>query len=273
MKMLKEVILDDFDLLIYGLGYESRSIFLCKEFHDENKKSYTLGYDKNIDCLNYQENEKYFLDRNVNVISGEDEGVIEALVDKLKPDIKEFKRILLDITVMSRHRLASVLDFLLTYGAKDTKITVVYAPSFFVSPPEDKTPIKKVMEITNEFTGSLGDLSKPTALIMGLGYERNKALGLSSYLDSGSDYLFIPKSSESDFEEKVLENNDELLSQTLESNIFYYFIDQPYSTYLNVRSLILSLMDYSRPLVVPLETCKWEKNCIYDRNINTQKLV
>ncbi len=252
MKMLKESYLGDFDLLIYGLGYESRATYISQKYHDESKMAYALGYDSNTECLFYQKNETYFLEANVVVISGEDESVINAFKIELLKEIENYNSILIDITVMSRHRLASILDMLLKYSTKDTKVTIVYAPSVFVSPPNDITPIKKVSEITSEFTGSLGDLSKPTSLIMGLGYEKNKALGLSSYLDSGSDFLFIPKSSEGKFEEIVLDNNKELITQTENKNILYYYIDQPYATYLNLRSLILSVMDYSRPLVVPL---------------------
>jgi len=254
MKMLKTSVLDEYDLVVVGLGYESRSNFVSKklDFSYKNSNLYALGYESNTECLSYRDNEEFFFDFGFKIISGEDDAVLDEFEAQVVDQLLECRKILIDITVMSRHRLASIMSFFLKCSLKGSEVTVVYAPSVFVEAPPDSTPIKKVSEISKDFTGTLGDLSKPASLIIGLGYEKNKALGLSSYFDSGSDFLFIPRSKEEKFENTIKENNKELLYQTKDSNIFYYNIDQPYSTYIDLRSLILSVRDYSRPVIVPL---------------------
>lgn len=253
MKIVSDLELDEIDLLVVGLGYESRSTHIYKLYGEQSETTVALGYEYHLDKLSYPANRKELEEGQVKIFEGADEFVFGDFVnycDSIFDD--EPKSVLLDITVLSRHRIAMVLDYLLCGLAEGSKISIGYSLSCYVSPPEDTTPVRKVTEIADQFGGLLGDLSKPTSLIIGLGYEKNKALGLSNYLEAGCEFVFIPKSSEKDFECDVRKNNEEFLSQVPEKNVFTYDVGSPYSTYLDLKSLLLSVSEYSRPLVVPL---------------------
>lgn len=250
MKVLKSLEVDTFDLLIIGLGYESRSTASYRENQGSCKKIVAIGYEKNTDILHYQNNKKELLSGNVEVFEKCDSDLNELLATLEIYDKKV--DVMLDITVFSRHRLAIILDFLMCRLWEESTLTIVYNASKFVSPPEGTTPIKTVAEIAPQFSGMIGDLSRPTSLILGLGYERGKALGLANYFEAGREFAFLPISQEGKFEESVRLNNDELLNLIPDENVFCYEVEKPYSTYLSLKSLVLEALDYSRVLLVPL---------------------
>lgn len=253
MKIRKEAIDNNFDLAIFGLGYESRSISAFKKYKAHSKSNVAVGYDTHTDCLYYQSNKTEF--------SGNCEVVLEEGNTKTFLKVQEFIEskvyetpitCLIDITVMSRHRLATLICLLIDNLPQESTITVVYSLSSFVEPPQGVSPIRVVGEITEQLSGNLGNLSLPSSLVIGLGYEKDKALGVYNYLDSTYTFLFVPKSIEEKFEEEVIKNNESLFRSTPKGNIFYYDVAAPYSTYLDLKSLLLDISDFSRPLLMPL---------------------
>jgi len=253
MKILKEFQSERFDVAIYGLGFESRSVTAYRKYCEFSKKNIILGYHVNTDKFAYQSNLQEFRHSNSIIYEPGDSEVVGILLGEFESYCNEGPvKVLIDITVMSRHRLALALCLLIDKLPKGSIVSVVYSLSKFVKPPVDTTPIKKVCEIVPDLSGTLGDLSLPTAVVIGLGYERNKALGVSNLLDAGFTYIFIPESPIEEFKGAVIENNKELLSTTSSDNVFYYDVRSPYTTYLALRSLILTIREHSRPLLVPL---------------------
>ncbi len=253
MRMLKDFQSNEFDLAIYGLGFESRSVTAFRKYLSLSEKNIVLGYHVNTDKFSYQKNLQEFEIANSSIYEPDDNEVVKILADELSMSSSVGPlKVLIDITVMSRHRLALALCLLIDSLPQGSIISVVYSLSEFISPPEDTTPIKKVCEIVPNLSGTLGDLSLPTAVVIGLGYEKNKALGVSNLLDAGFTYIFIPESPIEEFKNAVLENNKELLLTASSENLFYYDVSSPYTTYLALRSLILTIREHSRPLLVPL---------------------
>ena len=253
MKILTKFNSNNFDFGIFGLGFESRSITAFGKYGDHSRKNVVFGYDINTDKFSYQKNKVEFERFPTKVYELKDDEIIAILCAEIASSLTDTPiSVLFDITVMSRHRLALVLCVLHEKLPKGSLISVVYSLSQFIKPPKDKTPIKYVREISEQLSGSLGDLSLPTSVVLGLGYEENKALGVSNLLDAGFMYAFIPESPIVAFKDEVLRSNEDLLSTIPKDNIFYYDVCSPYSTYLALRSLILAIQEHSRPLLVPL---------------------
>ncbi|VUD64554.1 hypothetical protein TDB9533_03344 [Thalassocella blandensis] len=253
MKIIKDIYLGSFDCTICGLGFESRSTFAFDKLSKRISNLLVLGYKENTDCFSYQSNKQMFEQRTENIYEIEDEHVVEALTHSISTELfKATNNFLLDITVMSRHRLATVISFLLHRISKGSTLTITYSLSKFIQPPYGITPVKKVCEIADGFSGTLGDLSLPTSIVIGLGYEKGKALGISNYLDSWRDYVLVPESPISEFEEMVRENNRDLLDSIPPQRVLSYSVSSPYSTYVDLKSLVMSLKEYSRPLLIPL---------------------
>lgn len=244
--------INDFDILVLGLGYESRSIFSLKE-NNWACQSFAYGYDVHTEVLLYPDNKVFFENRGVNVIEGDDEAVflhMDSWVGKLTSPVD----ILLDISVFSRFRLANFILKLLVGMPSGSSLTVTYSVSEFISPPVDISPIKKITSISDLLSGALGDLGKPLSLIFGLGYEKDKAIGVAHYFDCESDliYALVPLNLETRFESAVFHNNESLLKVIPSRNLFKYSVNDPISTYHDLKNLVLSLLEISRPLLIPL---------------------
>ena len=179
MKILKDNPSLDYDLSICGLGFESRAIASYDKAQEHIKDLIVLGYKKNTSKFSYQDNKLFFEDKTDYIFEVEDDEVISVLDIQLNElGFDKPLNVLLDITVMSRHRLATILSLLIDKLKENSSLSVTYTLSKFIDPPSGTTPVKKVCEISEGFEGVIGDLSLPTSVIIGLGYEKGKALSL-----------------------------------------------------------------------------------------------
>ncbi|MBQ4862642.1 hypothetical protein J8L98_13180 [Pseudoalteromonas sp. MMG013] len=252
MKLINQPYICDFDLSVYCLGYETRSVTAYEKYKILSKKNIVLGYNSNKDVLNYQSNKRFF--SQAEIIETECSGIpnyLNPIINKLNEEVEEPK-VLVDITVMTRHRLATVLFCLLNGLKKKSTLTMCYNASKYVSPPSELQPVRKVGALIHQLSGNLGDLSSSTAVIFGLGYEHLKALGVYNYLDPDLAYTFIPTSDNTQFEIDVRENNKSLIENIINKNIHTYNVYNPLDLYIDLKSLILSLKEGSRVVIVPL---------------------
>ena len=241
-----------FDVALFGIGYEKRSRFIAENNY-VFKKSIAIGYNKNTEFFDYKDNLSFFQSKKSTIYSIDDEHLsydIQRILSEINFDSK--LTVLLDITVMSRSRLSTLINYLFKSLKKGSKLVIKYSISDFVPPPSDFSPVRKIGEISESFIGSIGDPSLPVSLILGLGYEKNKALGVYHYIDTSLTYCLLPEGPIIDFNKSIMENNTELLSLIDKEKQVTYSVSHPYSTYLDTKSLILSLKKDSRPLLIPL---------------------
>jgi hypothetical protein len=253
MRVLKESVETGFNLAIWGLGFESRAISAFDQIACNSCHNVVFGYTSNTNVLHYQTNKSVYESQSCKIYECEDSDIIAHLRAEFETNGYTVPiNVYLEISVMSRHRLASIMTFLLEHLSEGSNLTVSYSLSSYVEPPEEPTPIRTLGEICPDLCGELGDLNLPTAVIFGLGYEKSKALGVSNYLDSSIVFALIPESPNTEFEGAVRANNDDFLEILPEDHISTYKVMSPYSTYVDLKSLILSLIDESRPLLIPL---------------------
>lgn len=252
MRLLRSANNKCFDLAIYGLGYESRSTFAYEKYKEVSTSNFVLGYVSNQNVLSYQKNKKLYI-KESEIVEVECSQISALLLEKVNivNELQE-AHVLIDITVMTRHRLALVLSFLLKNLKKGTSITICYIASKYVCPPKGMQPVRKVGPLIEELSGGLGNLSYSTSAILGLGYEQSKALGIYNYLEPDNVYTFIPKSLNVEFEDDVKKNNLSLLNSIPMEHTFQYDVYSPYDIYIDLKSLILSLSETSRVIIVPL---------------------
>ena len=93
--------------------------------------------------------------------------------------------------------------------------------------------------------------SRPTALIIGLGNERNRIYGLKEYFDA-VPYLFYSDKSYNDKYSKEIEViNKEIIEETCPNNIFQFPIhDLTYTNYI-LENLCLTLLKDYRVIIAP----------------------
>ncbi|MEQ5835866.1 hypothetical protein [Marinobacter sp. NFXS9] len=255
MNFLKEDLISEYDFAIFGLGYESRSIniFQKKEF-TVTETIYAVGYDYFTEEFSYQSNKTFFKNNDCKIeeVSDEDfKKTIENIVSEFS-DANTPVKVIIDITVMSRHRIARAIWTCLTLLPKGSVISIKYTISNFVPPPTITPPVSEIGAIINELEGSPGSIGFPPKLLISLGYEQGKALGAANYIDPGEIIAFVPKSKIGEFGSFVFDKNADLLKSVSPENIFDYNVHFPYSTYINLKSICLTLIKDSRPILLPL---------------------
>jgi len=252
MKLNNQPSTANFDLSIYGLGYESRSVTGYEKYKSRSSQNLVLGYQSNREILKYPQNKELFKDATIYEVECKElPATIEPIISSLNEKCDE-PQVLLDITVMTRHRLATLLFCLIQTLKKKSQITICYNASKYVAPPEDLQPVREVGPLISQLSGNLGNLSSSTSVIFGLGYEQSKALGVYNYLDPDLAYAFIPESQNSQFESDVRMNNSSLIKNFPDKNIYSYNVYKPLDLYIDLKSLILSLKENSRVVIVPL---------------------
>lgn len=255
MKVMSQNTNNAYDLAIIGLGYESRASALFDKQKNNFNKTIALGYSSHTDKFGYSDLKEKYLDNNVIVYENDDDSIVNTALTLIKNDIITDKKplnVILDITVFSRSRLSALIYRLLNILPKKSRLTISYELSEFNSAPNELSPIKRVGEVIPELSGDVGDLNLPTSLILGLGYEKGKALGLVNFIDAEHNFFCIPVGKDKRFDEFVHSNNSQLLDETPKKRKIYYQLEQPYNTYLDIRDLILSASEFSKPLLAPL---------------------
>lgn len=254
MRILKNFIKkENYDLCILGLGYESRCTNINKKLKPKSENKIAIGYDEHVDELTYPENKKHFSQEGIIIKESNDEEIFKSL-EKITNNLFNTTPIdvFLDITVMSRYRLSTIIEILIKRLPSGSILNIAYSLSNYIPPPKKSTPIRTISSLSKDNIGSIGDLSLPSSVIIGLGYEKDKAMGILSYIDTNIIFPFLPESLIKKFEEDVATNNKSLLDIMPKGNIFRYSVDSPYSTYISLRDLVLELKTVSRPLIIPL---------------------
>lgn len=254
MKIEKNFIENDiYDLCILGLGYESRCTHIDFSLKLKAKNKIVIGYDKHTEILTYPTNKEYFSNTSAIIIENNDDNIFDLLEEKLNFYINDTSvKVFLDITVMSRYRLSTIIEIIINKLPAGSLLNIAYSLSNYTPPPMQSTPIRTISNLSKKSLGPIGDLSLPSSVIIGLGYEKDKAIGVLNYIDTSITFPLIPISPITKFEDDVAMNNKSLLDVIPKDNIFKYSVDSPYSTYVTLRDLILELKTVSRPLIIPL---------------------
>src|SRR5690606_5466712 len=106
----------------------------------------------------------FYLENNFNVSELIDEE-IEDFLDKNCNFLNKKINVVIDITVMSRHRLATVIWHFLSILDKGSTITITYCLSKYLEPPSITPPVKEIGCIINSLSGMPSGIGTPTALI------------------------------------------------------------------------------------------------------------
>jgi hypothetical protein len=191
---------------------------------------------------------------------------------------KEIK-ILVDYSCMTSILYASFIKYFIDYAEhfNVVNITFSYSVAKFTKPVTRKSlyfnqpiPLFDPIQSTDQ----------KIALIIGLGYEKDKALGLYEYFqnDKQDIYLFITgKSGEPKFFEAVTKNNKTLIDIVNPNNIIYYDLDNNAHLLSTMDSLINYLTNVNyRVVIAPIGPKVFTLSALLinliHRNITTYRL-
>lgn len=249
----QEVFKNNFDLAVFTSGYEPRSTYLFSKGIKANKEI-VLGFESFNDHNTRKLNDAFFKSKK-KVITQADgnnpKAVNDILGNFLKSVNKESISIFIDYSSMTRVWYAEVLSFFRNHNSehKNVKITFGYSFASYQPPAEHSSRNLYVSPIEGFSYFSVPN--KPTALIIGLGYEKNKAFGLTEYFDAETFLFYNLDSSDKRFAAEIEKINFDLIEQTPEQNIFQYPINDLEYTERQLFSLCSYLKESFRVIVAP----------------------
>lgn len=254
-----------FDLLIFAVGYEARARHIAERYRQSAKT--ILGYvfpDGHL--LSFDHNRQFLtecggheLQSNVSIqnrLQGLDAGA----------DFSGSK-ICLDVSSLNRGAMASLLAELLDSDFfKNAEITVLYSVAVFAPPPPEELDFLDFAPL-DKFGGWTSNPERPTALILGLGYETDHAVGALEFLDPSVTFAFFPIGSDQKFEKHVEKANRSFFELISSDRIIKYPVLSPYQTFWEMRSLILSLRGVARIVLVPMGPKIFSSLCLVSQRM------
>jgi hypothetical protein len=242
-----------YDLFLCSLGYELRSRAVAEMLCPKATVRVAVGF-MGRRVLSHDENERWFERNEFTVEYLSDEAYVDwtqTLFARLATTTKKL-HILVDVSSMTRPRIATVVSTLLTERhAKETTVDFVYSIADFSAPPTAPTVNLSTGPVRAEFAGWPVDPSRQLSCIVGLGYDYGKALGLIEYLEPGDVWLYIPTSGDCQYDEAIRRANLALLSAVPDDRKVIYRVSEPFGTFARLESHVVSLGVDSRPLLAP----------------------
>jgi hypothetical protein len=255
--VLDKISKTQYDLVIGTIGYEKRAKYIFETLNIPSKTSAAIGFNQNK-VLNYKKNLHWYLAHKFNIYEPSEEeypDVVDELVLQISKNRNEQARICIDISSVSRYRIAILIKKLhqLPYPIE---VDFLYSFCNFYKQTSAEGPIMHSGPVIPYFAGWTDCPHKGSVLIIGIGFEGKKAMGVWEYLESQKIYAFVPIGHGDKFDDVIARNNSFLFSQMERTNqssqIFNYIFDEPFNLFLNIESLSSGLASDSRIVILPL---------------------
>ena len=190
--------------------------------------------------LSREKNDNFYRSHKFEFLTLKSEMIEDYIVifdEIFKPKENKIINVVIDFSSMTTIIYASILKYFNSYSNKYIEVSLyyIYTQALFTNPSKNVSfSINQPISIFD----TLQTTDKSISLIIGLGYEKDKALGLYEYFQNSKQdiYLFFAKNKYEDpFYKLALTNNNDLIKLISNENIIEYNIE-------NVR-YVLSLLD------------------------------
>lgn len=243
-----------YDLALICSGYESRSIQVHEKGF-EAKHIICFAFKSFCDDEQRLKNDGYYHNAGISLTAtdGDQSDSLNAILDAfVKDHIHHSLSVLVDYSCMTRVWYAEILSFFSTLKSNIIKtIDLDFAYSFGKFSPLRENHFRNLHVSPIEGFSAFSIPDKPTALIIGLGYEKNKAFGLAEYFDAET-YLFYNVDAESrQFSKEVEKVNYDLMADVPKQNIVQYIIRDIIHTERALSSLCSYLRQNFRVIIAP----------------------
>jgi len=247
---------EQFDVLIAASGYETRCIELTSKMSiKKNAQKYVLAFKEKTKDSKRKANDKFFSKAGFHsiTVSGEDKKELHVLLDKIfnRSREKEIK-IFVDYSSMTKMWYAAILEYLMEKELPIDKIDIYfgYTPAKYV-PPRNVKHLKNASPIMGEETISTS--YKPIALVLGLGYEPQRAEFMVKKVQPNKIIILYPDPGfEMEYVGLIKKNNQKLVESLPPENIYCYSIRSLESIDSMLTSIALQLRLKYRIIIAPL---------------------
>lgn len=241
-----------YDLGIFTVGYESRATFAAKTLGQRCRIRAAIGFAENR-VKAYYPNLRWFSANDYIVTECGDaafEEPMSLLLDRLRASGAERHTVLVDISSMTRVRLAKVIALLSRFSAP-VDVDLVYSPARFSFPKGEDGPIVSAGPVLPMFAGWSSNPDAGAVAVVGVGYEPRRAAGIVEFIEPAEVWAFVPIGTDRRFRKSIEKSNSDLWALVKTERILEYRIGEPYQTFLSLESLSSRLRDRAQPVLVP----------------------
>lgn len=243
---------EEYCLFIAVIGYEKRARFIAETMAPASKQRGACGFETQ-QVLEYQANTDWMASHGFDVSHTAEIEFDDWLGTQLaKVEVLEgLGRILVDISSMTRFRVASVILAIEKHFSFDAIVTFVYSLAKFSTPQEATFPNSHVGPVRPEFAGWWQEPDLAVAAVVGLGYEEDKALGAVEHLQAGEVWAFIPESPIAEYTQELQSANRTLLETVESKHQLPYHVQDPFECFARLESLVFGLSQSSNVVLLP----------------------
>lgn len=236
-----------FDVVIATCGYERRSSYLCR-LGIMGQSLFSIVY-PGTHGGSFKANAALYEASNW-VLAELDSVLAQAVVAISRIDQPT---VAIDISSMPRRTMGRIVEWLSTELPKDATIHFLYCPGDFsssIQAAERDGPLSAA-PLSPYFAGQLRAPSIPIGLVIGLGLEPDRALGIIEFLEPAKIWLFASRSDDERFASAAAALHRSLFESNNVDGLFYYDIRSLNEAYSAIESLCFSLGLEYRLLLAP----------------------
>lgn len=240
------------DYLICSSGFEARASFIARNLSINAKIKKVLCFNNYESEGHRRMNDEFYQAKKFEFIyeDGDQCRKIIELLNGIKENNAFKLSIGIDYSSMTRVWYSAIVSYFNTLQTnKNITIYFFYSFSKFSIPVNSSVRNTHIGPIRDFSTLSIPD--KPTALIIGLGYEKERAFGLSEYFDAETYIFAADESKDQKYYEAVLHANNYLFEYAKPQNIFFYSLHHLSSTESLLYSVCKSLKSDFRLVLAP----------------------
>jgi hypothetical protein len=265
-----------YDAFICALGYETRARAIAESKRIRAQKRIAFGFTENR-ILDYSKNREWFESAGFEIAEPADQEAEMAFRSRLQ-NIGDIYRsnfsLCVDISSLSRLRIAFIVGVLTELSRFSRyRVDFVYSGAEFSVPSDDIGLNVSSGPVTDQFAGWSDDPDKPPAAIIGLGYERDKAVGAVEYIEPVEIWVFVPSDHEQEYSDAIREANRPLLEILGPGRLWPYAVYEPYNCFKSLESLVYGAVRTHRPVMLPFGPKLFMLCCLLVSLVHTQVAV
>ncbi|EAP95645.1 transcription elongation factor GreB [Vibrio splendidus] len=174
----------------------------------------------------------------VNIQTIDISGDIEGALKEHKKQYQKTK-LSIDISLIDRKSLADLFSLIAKLAVNHIyEVCIIYSLAEYAPPSKHISPNSNVKPVSHFFSGWSNQPGMPVLSVVGLGYEKDKAIGAIEFLESSEAYLYIPTSKEESYYNDVVSENSQLLEQFGLNNQFIYQLESPIEAIYSLDTVI-----------------------------------
>jgi hypothetical protein len=247
----------DYDVFIGSIGFEHRATHVASALRHRIRRGVAIGFPDRHEMA-YNGNLSWFRDAGFDIQPNANDIAFETLMDATVADTIDRSppavRVLVDISSMTRTRIATAVHCGVRALATGATVDFCYAIADFSKPPITSEAVVTFGPISPEFAGWPTNPDSPMILVLGLGFEADRALGAAELLEPADCWTFRPAGVDTRYD-RALQAANEGLAEVLRGpdRQIDYHVKRPFETFVTLRALIDSLIRENRyrALILP----------------------